>query len=215
MEHKEIGILGSGIVATTLGTGLLKEGHSITLGTRDVSKLDAWKNENPFGQVASFKETVKHNDLIILAVKGTVAITVLESVGADVLAGKTVIDATNPIADEAPTNGVLQFFTNLDESLLERIQEAFPETHFVKGWNSVGSAFMIHPDFASKPSMFICGNNDAAKQEVSELIESVGWEVLDFGKATSARAIEPLCVLWCIPGLEKGEWSHAFKLLKK
>lgn len=212
---KKIGIIGSGIVAQTLGAGLLKEGHEVTLGTRSEEKLADWSKHNEAGKVASFKETVSRNDLIILAVKGAVAIDVLKMVGEDLLEGKLVIDATNPIESSVPpTNGVLKFFTNLDESLMERIQKTFPKTNFVKAWNSVGSAFMIRPSFESKPSMFICGNNDDAKKEVSQLLESVGWEALDFGKVESARAIEPLCMLWCIPGMNEGQWSHAFKLLK-
>lgn len=215
METKKIGIIGSGIVATTLGTGLLNEGHKVTLGTRNPAKLEDWLQSNEGGQVASFQETVKNNDLIILAVKGEVAVNALELIGADLLEGKTVIDATNPIDTSVPpTNGVLKFFTNLDESLHERIQSAFPKTNFVKAWSSVGSAFMIHPKFDSTPSMFICGNDEQAKKEVGELLESVGWEVLDFGQAEAARAIEPLCMLWCIPGIQNGEWTHAFKLLK-
>ena len=137
-------------------------------------------------------------------------------VGEDALSGKTVIDATNPIdPNAAPVNGVLRFFTDINESLMERIQTRFPNTNFVKGWSSVGSAHMIHPNFESQLSMFICGNNEASKKEVSELLESVGWEALDFGQVEAARAIEPLCMLWCIPGFQNDEWSHAFKLLKQ
>lgn len=216
MEKKKIGIIGSGIVAKTIGTGLLGHGHSVTLGTRDADKLYDWKSVNPGAKVKSFTETVKENDLIILAVKGSAAISALQLVGEDLLKGKTVIDTTNPIeSDVPPSNGVLKFFTNLDESLHEQIQHAFPNTHFVKAWNSVGSAYMIDPKFESKPSMFICGNDENAKQEVIEYLESVGWEALDFGQAESARAIEPLCMLWCIPGMQNGQWSHAFKLLKQ
>lgn len=216
MKTKKIGIIGSGIVAQTLGAGLLKEGHQITLGTRNASKLDDWKSENQGAEVASFKETVENSDLIILAVQGAVAISALELVGEEVLSGKTVIDATNPIdPNAAPVNGVLKFFTDLNESLMERIQVRFPNTNFVKAWSSVGSAHMIHPNFESQPSMFICGNNETSKKEVSELLESVGWEALDFGKVEAARAIEPLCMLWCIPGFQNNQWSHAFKLLKQ
>ena len=97
---------------------------------------------------------------------------------------------------------------------MERLQTQFPEIHFVKAFNSVGSAFMVDPKFSEKPTMFICGNNDAAKNEVNGILEDFGWEVSDMGKATAARAIEPLCQLWCIPGMLRGEWTHAFKLMK-
>jgi predicted dinucleotide-binding enzyme len=97
---------------------------------------------------------------------------------------------------------------------MEQLQNAFPEANFVKAFNCVGNAFMIDPKFESKPTMFICGNNDNAKLEVAALLEEVGWESADFGKVQSARAIEPLCILWCIPGMLNNQWSHAFKLLK-
>jgi predicted dinucleotide-binding enzyme len=97
---------------------------------------------------------------------------------------------------------------------MEQLQIAFPEANFVKAFNSVGNAFMIDPKFESKPTMFICGNNENAKLEVSAILNKIGWESADFGKVQSARAIEPLCMLWCIPGILNNEWKHAFKLLK-
>jgi len=98
---------------------------------------------------------------------------------------------------------------------MEQLQNAFPESDFVKAFNSIGSAFMVDPSFESKPTMFICGNNEKAKMEVTKILDLFGWESADFGKVESARAIEPLCMLWCIPGIAKNEWSHAFKLLTK
>jgi 8-hydroxy-5-deazaflavin:NADPH oxidoreductase len=152
----------------------------------------------------------------VLAVKGSAAADALKSASADNLAGKPVIDATNPIADAPPQNGVLKFFTNLDQSLLEQLQSAFPDAHLVKAFNSVGNAAMVNPEFpGGKPTMFICGNDDNAKATVRGICEQFGWEVADMGKAEAARAIEPLCMLWCIPGFIRNEWSHAFKLLHR
>ena len=105
-------------------------------------------------------------------------------------------------------------FTTLDKSLMEDLQSEFPEANFVKAFNSIGSAFMVNPDFDEKPTMFICGNNDQSKKAVTEILDKFGFEVEDMGKAESARAIEPLCMLWCIPGFLKNDWAHAFKLLK-
>lgn len=212
---KKIGIIGSGIVAKTLGTGLLKHGYAVKLGTRDINKLTEWKSGDGKGaEVGTFKEAVVFGEIIILAVNGGAAKSALELAGTENLKNKTVIDATNPIANAAPENGVLKFFTTLDESLMEQLQNAFPEVNFVKAFSCVGNAFMIDPKFESTPTMFICGNNENAKLEVSRILENVGWESADFGKVQSARAIEPLCMLWCIPGLLKNEWMHAFKLLK-
>jgi predicted dinucleotide-binding enzyme len=152
----------------------------------------------------------------VLAVKGGAAASVLELCGADALSGKTVIDATNPIADRPPVNGVIAFTTGPNDSLMEQLQAKVPAANFVKAFSCVGNAFMVDPDFAGvKPTMFICGSNEEAKTEVKRVLGEFGWEFEDMGAVEAARAIEPLCVLWCIPGLRGGSWSHAFKLLKK
>lgn len=212
-----IGILGSGIVGRTLANGFIKHGHNVMVGTRDISKLSEWKNsagEN--GLTGSFEETASFGEIIVLAVKGTIAKGVLTSAGAVNISGKTIIDTTNPLADAPPQNGVLKFFTDLNNSLMEQLQSAFPQANFVKSFNSIGNSFMVNPDFAgTKPTMFICGNNDNAKKEVSEILYVFGFEVEDMGRAEAARAIEPLCILWCIPGFINNKWNHAFKLLRK
>ena len=211
----KVGVLGSGVVAQALASGFLKHGHDVMMGTRDPSKLAAWKAVHPEAKTGTAADTARFGGLVVLAVKGTAAAEVLRAAGAPNLAGKTVIDATNPIADRPPSNGVLHFFTSLEESLMERLQAEFPRAHFVKAFNSVGNAFMVNPQFkGGKPTMFICGNGDGAKKEVVAILEQFGWEPADMGKAEAARAIEPLCILWCIPGLLRGEWSHAFKLLR-
>jgi predicted dinucleotide-binding enzyme len=212
---KKIGIIGSGLVAQALGNGFLKYGYQVMLGTSDKSKLAAWlKGAGANASVGSFEDSAKFGEIIVLAVKGAAAKESLGIMGHSNLRNKTVIDTTNPIADAPPVNGVLKFFTSLDRSLMEELQQAVPEANFVKAFNSVGNAFMVDPSFGSKPTMFICGNNDSAKKEVSLIIDQFGWEAADFGMAESARAIEPLCMLWCIPGMTRNEWTHAFKLLK-
>ena len=212
---KKIGIIGSGMVAQALGAGFLKHGYDVQLGTRDASKLDEWLGKEGKGAtVGSFAEAAAFGDIVVLAVKGTVAKEALSLIGLGNLNGKTVIDATNPIADAAPENGVLKFFTNLDSSLMEELQKAAPEAHFVKAFNSIGSAFMVNPPFATKPAMFIGGNNSDAKKEVAAILDQFGFETEDMGGVEAARAIEPLCMLWCIPGFLENRWTHAFKLLK-
>jgi len=211
---KRIGILGSGAVGKMLGSGLIKEGYEVMLGTSDLSKLEQWKQVNN-GQTGSMNDAAEFGEIIILAVKGTAAVDVLENLDIVNLKRKTIIDATIPIADTPPEDGVLSFFTNLDKSLIETLQEAIPEAHFVKAFNSVGSPRMVHPPFETKPTMFICGNNADAKREAREIVEKLGWEVEDMGTARAGRAIEPLCMLWCIPGFNDNQWTHAFKLLKK
>jgi predicted dinucleotide-binding enzyme len=210
----KIGVLGSGDVAKVLASGFLKHGHDVMVGTRTASKLADWAKQNPRGSVGGFAEAARFAELVVLAVRGDVARDALRAAGAANLAGKPVMDATNPIADAPPVNGVVKFFTNLDESLMERLQREFAEAHFVKAFNSVGNTFMVNPQFkGGKPTMFICGNDEAAKRSVRGILDQFGWETADMGKAEAARAIEPLCMLWLIPGYLRNQWSHAFKLL--
>ena len=212
----KIGILGTGDVGKTLAKGFLKHGYQVAIGSDHPEKLAEFKRENPQIEIATFEQAAQSGDTVVLCVKGTVAEKIIEKVKRH-LSGKTVIDATNPIADAQPQNGVLKFFTTLDESLMERLQKIAPDARFVKALNSIGSGLMINPNFRNntKPTMFICGNNDDAKKKVYEILEKFGFEIEDMGKAESARAIEPLCILWCIPGFLRNEWAHAFKLLKK
>ncbi|GAB3326598.1 NADPH-dependent F420 reductase [Hymenobacter humi] len=214
---KNIGILGSGVVATTLGDGFLKQGHAVMLGTGHPEKLAEWQaNAGPGARVGSMAEAAAFGELLVLAVKGHVAAHLLRTLDANTLDGKTVIDATNPISETPPENGVLHFFTNFDESLMEACQTAVPGAHFVKAFSSVGAHLMVQPDFGgTQPSMFICGNDADAKAEVAGIVRAFGHEPEDMGGAEAARAIEPLCILWCIPGFRSNEWGHAFKLLKK
>jgi predicted dinucleotide-binding enzyme len=210
-----VGILGSGQVAQTLGAGFLAHGHAVTLGTRDPGKLDDWAAEHPGAAVASFADAAAFGEMILLSVRGAAAEDVLDLAGHENLAGKPVLDTTNPIADAPPENGVLRYFTTLDDSLMERLQRAVPEARFVKCFSSVGNARMVDPDFGGRrPTMFICGDNAAAKAAAAEILDDFGWDVADMGGATSARAIEPLCILWCIPGFLSDEWTHAFALLR-
>jgi hypothetical protein len=209
-----IGILGSGVVGQVLGAGFIKHGHDVVMGTRTPAKLAEWAAQNPKGRIASFADTAKHGELVVLAVKGIAAADALREAGAAHLAGKTVIDATNPIIEQPPVNGVLSFYTSLNDSSMERLQREFVEARFVKAFSCVGNACMINPQFkGGKPTMFICGNDEAAKRVVTGILDQFGWETADMGKVEAARAIEPLCMLWCIPGFLRNEWHHAFKLL--
>lgn len=211
----KVGILGSGDVAKALGAGFVAHGHDVMLGTRDPSKLESWADEHSPARAGSVPDAAAHGELLVLSVKGSVAATVLRAAGRENLAGKPVIDTTNPLADAPPANGVLTYFTDLDESLMERLQHEFPEARLVKAFNSVGNKHMVDPQFeGGRPTMFICGDDDGAKRATGEILEQFGWEVADMGAVEAARAIEPLCMLWCIPGFLRNEWDHAFKLLR-
>jgi len=213
---KKIGIIGSGDVGKSLANGFIKHGYEVMIGSRDTSKLNEWKEKaGKNAHLGSFSETANFGEIIVLAIKGSKAKEAVKLAGKNNFKNKTIIDTTNPIADLPPENGVIRFFTSLDKSLLEELQTEYPEINFVKAFNSIGNAFMVNPQFGGvKPTMFICGNNENAKLEVSNIVDKFGFEVADMGKAESARAIEPLCMLWCIPGMLRNEWTHAFKLLK-
>lgn len=98
---------------------------------------------------------------------------------------------------------------------MERLQTMVPSARFVKVWNCVGAALMIDPKLAGgKPTMFIAGNDAVARETAAKIVGRVGWDAEDLGQAEAARAIEPLAMLWCIPGFLRNEWTHAFKLIK-
>jgi len=214
----KVGIIGSGNVGRVLATGFLSEGHQVMLGTRNTSKEDVvkWKNENKNGLLGSFQETAQFGEVIVLAVSGLVTEDAINLAGKEHLSNKVIIDTTNPIAAVPPENGVIRYFTTLEESLMEKIQKILPDAKVVKAFSCVGNAFMYKPNFNGIiPSMFICGNDDTAKKTVTDILTSFGWETEDMGKVEAARAIEPLCILWCIPGFIRNQWTHAFKLLKQ
>ena len=210
----KVGVLGSGVVAKTLAKGFKKHGHDVSIGSRTIDKLASFARELGIA-AATFSEIAKGADLIVLAVKGSAAEQALKLAGEANFSGKVVIDTTNPISEEPPVDGVLKYFTGPNESLMERLQAKFPEARLVKAFNSVGNAYMVNPSFpGGKPTMFYCGNDPEARRSVADVIEQFGWEPADMGTAAAARAIEPLCQLWCIPGLREGRWTHAFKLLR-
>ena len=213
----KVGILGSGIVGQTLGSGFIKYGHQVKIGTSNPNKLNDWiKSSGTNASAGSFADAASFGEIIILAVKGTAAMNVLEKAGSNNLVNKTIIDATNPIEEVPPVYGVLKFFTDQNYSLMEQLQNNYPESNFVKAFSCVGNSSMVDPDFGGqKPTMFIAGNNGDSKNVVTKILDTFGWEVEDMGKAEAARAIEPLCILWCIPGFLQNRWTHAFKLLKK
>jgi len=213
---KKIAVLGSGQVGGVLADGFLKYGYEVMRGTRESAKLGAWKSTaGANASVGTFAESARFGDLVVLAVKGLAAEAVVDACGTQALAGKTVIDTTNPIADKPPVNGVLAFFTTLDDSLMERLQRKVPAAHFVKAFSCAGNAFMVNPKLpGGPPTMFICGNDTGAKTEVKRILDQFGWETEDMGAVEAARAIEPLCILWCIPGLMQRGWNHALKLLR-
>jgi predicted dinucleotide-binding enzyme len=209
----KIGLLGSGPVSRVLASGFTAHGYEVQVGSRSAGKLADFSAKTGI-HTGTFTDVVEWADVLVLAVLGRAALEALSLAGESRLRGKIIIDTTNPISDAPPVDGVLQFFTGPNSSLMEQLQSAFPEARFVKAFNSVGSARMVNPAFsAGPPSMFFCGNDTEAKSVVADILTQFGWEPVDLGTAAAARAIEPLCQLWCIPGFRQNHWSHAFRVL--
>jgi 8-hydroxy-5-deazaflavin:NADPH oxidoreductase len=212
----KVGIIGSGIVGQVLANAFKSEGHHVVLGTRNPNKkeLGDFKSDHPSIPVATFEQTAAEGELLVLATAGTAVEEAIRMAGLHNFNDKVVIDTTNPLENQPPVNGVLKFFTDINNSLMERIQQLIPDARLVKAFNSVGNALMYKPVLSATPTMFICGNDQKAKTTVTKILDSFGWETEDMGQVEAARAIEPLCILWCIPGFLHNRWSHAFKLLK-
>jgi 8-hydroxy-5-deazaflavin:NADPH oxidoreductase len=210
---KRFGVLGSGEVGQVLAKGLAANGYEARIGSRTPAKLAKFAKTSGI-HAGTFQEVAAWGEAAILAVLGSGALDAIEQAGPGNLKGKLVIDTTNPISNDTPVDGVLKYFTGPNESLMERLQNAHPDIAFVKAFNSVGSALMVHPMLSGgPPTMFYCGNNAAAKSVVVRLLEHLGWEGADMGTAVAARALEPLAQLWCIPGFREDDWMHAFRML--
>jgi predicted dinucleotide-binding enzyme len=211
---KRFGVLGSGEVGQALAKGLLAAGYEVRIGSRSPDKLAKFSKSTGI-KAAAFPDVAAWAEALVLSVLGTAALEAMELAGRENLAGKLVIDTTNPIGNEPPENGVLRYFTGPNESLMERLQSASPAARFVKAFNSVGSDLMVHPLLAGgPPTMFYCGNDAEAKAVVARVLEQLGWDGEDMGVAAAARALEPLAMLWCIPGFLENDWAHAFRLLR-
>jgi len=199
-----IGILGSGVVGQALARGLARHGHDVRIGTRKDAIDDL-----PVGSPA---DVVADADLVFLSVHGAAAVEVVTGVR-EQLAGKVVVDTTNPLDF---STGAPALFVGHTDSLGEQVQRALPEARVVKAYNTVGNTLMVDPDLpGGPPSMFLGGDSDEAKAVVTELLQSTGWDVVDLGGIEASRWLEPMCMAWVAHGARSGGWDHAFKLLHR
>ncbi len=209
----KVGVLGSGDVGKVLALGFKRHGHDVRIGSREGTKLAAWSAEHGVAE-GTFEAVAAHGEVVVVGVAGPAAEALVRGL-AGALAGKAVIDASNPISGP-PVKGILPYFTGPNESLMERLQKAAPEAHFVKAFSSVGNANFVNPSFAGgRPTMFIAGDSAEAKAQVTAILDQFGWDQEDIGGVEGARAIEPLCRLWCASGFLHNQWTHAFKVLKR
>jgi hypothetical protein len=217
MAIRKVAVIGSGAVGEALSNGFLKHGYEVLRASRNPSGLEAWHAKaGGAAAIGTLKEAAAFGEVIVLAVKGTGAESAVRLIGPEALAGRIVLDATNPISDEPPDNGILRYFTDINMSLMERLQNLAPTARFVKVFSCVGSGNMVNPDFGGeRPTMFICGNDAGAKAEVTTILDRFGWDAEDIGGVEGARAIEPLAILWCAPGFLRGQWTHAYRVLRR
>jgi predicted dinucleotide-binding enzyme len=212
----KIAMLGTGVVGKALAKGFLELGHEVKFGTRDpkAEKIQKVLEEVPKATVGTFAEAAKFGEMAVFCTMWIGAENAIQLAGAENLAGKIVIDTTNPLAfkENAPPSLAIGH----TDSAGEQVQRWLPNSHVVKAFNIVGNADMVHPDFpGGPPDMFICGNDADAKKKVTEILTAFGWPTIDIGNIEGSRLLEPLCILWVTYGIRTGGWRHAFKLLKK
>jgi 8-hydroxy-5-deazaflavin:NADPH oxidoreductase len=216
----KVGILGSGEVGQRLGDGFIELGHTVKIGTRDPQKVAAWVEKhggtNSSGVKASsgsFEEAAAFGDIIVIATLWTGTQNAIEMSGQANFAGKVVIDVTNPLDFSSMPPRLAVGHT---DSAGETIQRLLPDSKVVKAFNIVGNPLMLHPDFpGGRPTMFVCGNDEDAKNLVRNVAFSLGWETDDIGGIEGSRLLEPLAMLWIVQYFRSKNGNHAFKLLRK
>ncbi len=213
----KVGILGSGDVGHALGTAFVTLGHDVKMGSRDPKgeKVRSWVSKNGSrASAGTFDETAAFSELAVLATLWSGTENAIRLAGPENLAGKIVIDATNPLIFKPGEPPALALGHN--DSGGEQVQRWLPRSKVVKAFNMIGHAHMFRPQFpGGPPELFYCGNDAGAKKTVAEILTGFGLETFDIGGIEGARLLEPLCILWVLYGLKTNSWNHAFKLLKR
>lgn len=196
-----IGVLGTGMVGRTLGHGLLRLEHEVRMGSRRAGgeAASAWVEEAGAGaSEGDFADAASFGELVVNATAGTASLQALEAAGAEALSGKVLLDVANPIAQGSGMPPALEFCNT--DSLAERIQRAFPEVRVVKSLNTMNASVMTDPGrVPGSHSVFVCGEDDAAKDTVAGLLSGLGWPeeaIVDLGGIEAARGTEMYLALW-------------------
>jgi predicted dinucleotide-binding enzyme len=197
----QIAVLGTGTVGQTLATKLVSLGHEVRMGSREAGneKAVAWAQEAGAGaSEGSFADAAAFGELIVNATAGAASLDALWAAGAANLNGKVLLDVANPLDFSGGFPPVLSVCNT--DSLGERIQNDFPEVRVVKALNTVNSDVMVDPGVVpGSHTLFMCGDDGAAKREVVGLLQSFGWpaeDVLDLGGIDAARGTEMYLALW-------------------
>ncbi|MFZ1685631.1 MAG: NAD(P)-binding domain-containing protein [Candidatus Zixiibacteriota bacterium] len=209
-----IGILGTGEVGRTLGTGFIGLGHDVMIGSRDAQKpeLQEWAKKNG-GKAGTFADTATFGEVILLCTNWSGTENAIKLAGVSNFNGKLVIDVTNPLSF---ANGVPQLAVGFSDSGGEIIQRLLPNAKVVKAWNTITAKFMTDGRFPEgNCEMFIAGNDGPSKEKVREFLTSFYWNTHDLGGIEQSRLLESFAMLWIWFGVRTGIWNHAFKLVRK
>ena len=195
-----IGVLGTGMVGQTIATRLVELGHEVKMGSRSAGNEKAVEWASGAGEGASegsFADAASFGEVVFNCTPGAASVDALRMAGPENLSGKVLVDVSNPLdfsKGMPPTLSVCN-----DDSVGEQIQREFPDARVVKALNTVNASIMVDPSQVTGSVIFVCGNDDAAKAEVGELLQSFGWpgdDVLDIGDITGARGTEMYLPLW-------------------
>lgn len=215
----KIGILGSGSVGKALGTGFAALGHDVMMGSREPDRDDVkeWRKKAG-GKTSSgtFAEAASHAELAVLATAWSGTENAIHLAKPENLKGKVVLDTTNPLDFSAPGKAPSLAVAGND-SAGEWVQRWLPQARVVKAFNIVGNPDMFRPSYPEgPPTMFIAGNDDAAKNEARQVLAAFGWpDVVDLGGIETSRYLEPLAMAWIVTYFRQGKGGHAFKLIRK
>jgi 8-hydroxy-5-deazaflavin:NADPH oxidoreductase len=223
-----IGIIGSGIVGQTVGGQLVALGHDVVLGTRDPGNLHSAKGmagslanwlagAGHGARVATFAEAAAHGAVVLNATSGTISVEALSLAGAENLAGKVLIDLANELDFSHGMPPVCLATDQEDGSVGGRIQRAFPSARVVKALNTMSAPVMVNPQQLAEGdhTVFICGNDAAAKDTVAQLLRSFGWrDIFDLGDITAAHGPEMLMALWVRCWQQLGNVPFNVKLVR-
>jgi predicted dinucleotide-binding enzyme len=195
-----IGVLGTGAVGTKIASRLVELGHEVMLGSRTADNENAAEWVAGAGNGASqgtFADAAAFGELLFNCTPGSVSVEAIGTARPEDVAGKTLVDISNAIE---VVDGSRVVLVSPTDSLGEQLQRALPETRVVKTLNTVNNAVMVEPRrVPGDHDLFVCGNDDAAKAEVVQLLKSFGWpaaSIHDLGDITGARALEAYVVLW-------------------
>ncbi|MCX6133219.1 MAG: NAD(P)-binding domain-containing protein [Ignavibacteriales bacterium] len=213
----KIGILGSGGVGQALGKGFADLGHDVKIGTRDPGqdKIKTWVGKTgPKASAGTYAEAASFGELLVLASPWSGTENAIKLSEKKNFSDKVVIDVTNPLDFSSGSSPKLAL--GHTDSGGEQVQRWIPEAHVVKAFNIIGAPFMVNPQFdGGPPDMFICGNDEKAKQKVTDILTAFKWSTVDIGGIEGSRFLEPMAMAWVLYGFKTNTWSHAFKLLRK